>query len=289
MAMKIYTDSFVGMLPNIFEAKTKFMRSFGTLQTITGAEALENFMKLKVTDTEVVIQTYNTDANVGFGTGTGNTNRFGPRREVKSTDLQVPFDTPLSIHEGVDRFTVNDIADEVVAEKLAQHVNAWASHYDKIMSDTIEASASKTINGELTEEGVSKAFADAYKEFINNDVSDTIAWVAYVNADVLNLLVESKLATTQKNSTANIDSQYVYMFKGFEIVVVPDKKMSSSIYFVADNVGAAGVGVNVARAMDSEDFAGVVIQAAASLGKYIPEKNKKAIVKAKLTEPLPAA
>lgn len=288
MAMKIYTDSFVGMLPDIFAAKTKFMRSFGSLQTITGAEAQENFMKLKVTDTEVVIQAYNTDANVAFGTGTGNSNRFGPRREVKSVDLQVPFDTPLAIHEGVDRFTVKDIADEVVAEKLAQHVNAWASHYDKVMSDTIEASASKTITGELSEEGVSKAFSEAYKEFINNDVADTIKWVAYVKADVYNLLVDSKLATTQKNSSVNIDTQTIYMFKGFEIVVVNDNKMTSDVYFVADNVGAAGVGVNVARAMDSESFAGVVIQAAASLGKYIPEKNKKAILKATLTPPVPA-
>ena len=36
--------------------------------------------------------------------------------------------------------------------------------------------------------------------------------------------------------------------------------------------------------IDSEDFAGVAIQAAAKFGKYIPEKNKKAILKAKLTQ-----
>lgn len=283
MAMKIYTDSFAGILPDIFAAKTKFMRSFGSLQPITGAEASEDFMKLKVSDTEVVIQKYSTDANVGFGTGTGSSNRFGVRREVKSVDLQVPFDTPLAIHEGVDRFTVNDIADEVVAEKLAHHVNVWASHYDDVMSKTIEASASKTLTGELTVEGVSKVFSDAYKEFVNNEVSDTISWVAYVKADVYNLLIDSNLTTTLKNSSVDIDNQSITMFKGFEVVVVGDNKMTSDAYFVADNVGAAGIGVNVARAMDSEDFAGVVIQAAASLGKYIPEKNKKAILKATIT------
>jgi hypothetical protein len=40
--------------------------------------------------------------------------------------------------------------------------------------------------------------------------------------------------------------------------------------------------------MDSEDFAGTALQAAAKYGKYIPENNKKAILKATLTEPVPA-
>ena len=55
-------------------------------------------------------------------------------------------------------------------------------------------------------------------------------------------------------------------------------------YFAADNVGVAGVGIQVTRAMDSEDFAGTALQAAAKYGKYLPDKNKKAILKAKITK-----
>lgn len=278
------------MMQNIFGNKSAFLRAFGgEIQIIQGAEADENFLHLKISDTDVVIQAYNTGENVGFGTGTSNSNRFGPRKEVKSIDLQVPFDTPLSIHEGIDSFTVNDIPDQVVAERLALHAVAWAENYDAVMSKTLSESASETLTGELTEEGVTSMFAEARKKFVNNKVSKNIPWVAYVTADVYNFLIDSKLATTDKRSSANIDEQSMYKFKGFILEEVVDDKFQpgENTYFAADGVGVAGLGIPVARTIDSEEFAGVALQGAGKLGKYIPEKNKKAILKAKLTEPTP--
>ena len=286
MAIKLYTKQYAGMLPELFAKKSAFLRAFGgTIQTLQGAEADANFLNLKTTDTDVVIQAYSTGAAVAFGAGTGNTNRFGVRKEVKSTDTQVPFDTPLSIHEGIDSFTVNDIPEQVVAERLALHAVAWAENYDGVMSAAISTSASETLTEtELSETGVTNAFAEAHKKFVNNKVSNAVAWVAYVTADVYNFLIDSKLATTAKNSSANVDEQTLYKFKGFELVELPDAKFQTgdNVYFVADGVGVAGVAIPVARTMDSEDFAGVALQAAGKLGKYIPDKNKKAILKAKL-------
>lgn len=286
MAIKLYTKQYAGMLPELFAKKSAFLRAFGgTIQTLQGAEADANFLNLKTTDTDVVIQAYSTDAAVAFGAGTGSTNRFGVRKEVKSTDTQVPFDTPLAIHEGIDNFTVNDIPEQVVAERLALHAVAWAENYDGVMSATISSSASATLTEtELSETGVTNAFAEAHKKFVNNNVSNAVAWVAYVTADVYNFLIDSKLATTAKNSSANVDEQTLYKFKGFELVELPDAKFQTgdNVYFVADGVGVAGVAIPVARTMDSEDFAGVALQAAGKLGKYIPDKNKKAILKAKL-------
>ena len=286
MAIKLYTKQYAGMLPELFAKKSAFLRAFGgTIQTLQGAEADANFLNLKTTDTDVVIQAYSTGAAVAFGAGTGNTNRFGARKEVKSTDTQVPFDTPLSIHEGIDSFTVNDIPEQVVAERLALHAVAWAEHYDGVMSALLSTSASATLTEtRLSEDGVTNAFAEARKKFVNNGVSNSIAWVAYVTADVYNFLIDSKLATTAKNSSANVDEQTLYKFKGFELVELPDAKFQTgdNVYFVADGVGVAGVAIPVARTMDSEDFAGVALQAAGKLGKYIPDKNKKAILKAKL-------
>lgn len=286
MAMKIYTQQYAGMLPNIFEAKSAYLRSFGgNIQTIVGAEADEDYLKLKISDTDVVIQNYSTDPNVAFGTGTGNSNRFGPRKEVKSIDMQVPFDAPLSIHEGIDRYTVNDIPEQVVAERLALHAVAWAERYDSIMKTVISEQASATLTGDLSEAGVTKLFADARKAFVNNKVSNSIAWVAYVTADVFNFLIDSELAKTDKNSSVNIDAQAMYKFKGFELVELPDDKFvaTENAYFVADGVGQAGVAIPVARTFESEDFAGVALQGAGKLGKFIPEKNEKAILKATLT------
>ena len=286
MAIKLYTKQYAGMLPELFAKKSAFLRAFGgTIQTLQGAEADANFLNLKTTDTDVVIQAYSTGAAVAFGAGTGNTNRFGARKEVKSTDTQVPFDTPLSIHEGIDSFTVNDIPEQVVAERLALHAVAWAEHYDGIMSALLSTSASATLTEtRLSEDGVTNAFAEAHKKFVNNGVSNSIAWVAYVTADVYNFLIDSKLATTAKKSGANVDEQTLYKFKGFELAELPDAKFQTgdNVYFVADGVGVAGVAIPVARTMDSEDFAGVALQAAGKLGKYIPDKNKKAILKAKL-------
>lgn len=289
MAIKIYTKQYAGMLQDIFEKKTYFLRAFGgALQTKDGVKDNENFLELKTSDTDVVIQAYSTDANVGFGTGTGNTTRFGARKEIKSVDTQVPYEAPLAIHEGIDDFTVNDMPDQVVAERLALHAVAWAEYVDGLLGAALSEQASKTLTGELTEEGVTKLFADAHKIFVNNKVSKSVAHVAYVNADVYNFLVDSKLATSAKQSSANIDEQTLYKFKGFVLLELPDDKFEEGeqVIFAADNVGVAGIGIQVARALDSEDFAGVALQGAGKYGKFIPAKNKNAILKAKLTAPV---
>lgn len=287
MAIKYFTKQYAGMLPDLFAKKSAFLRAFGgVLQVKDGVNENDTFMELKVSDTDVVIQAYSTDANVGFGTGTGNTSRFGPRKEVKSVNKQVSYDAPLAINEGIDDFTVNDIKDQVVAERLALHGVAWAQHVDGLLGKLLSDSASESLEvALLNEDSVTKLFSDAHKKFVNNNVSTAVPWVAYVNADVYDLLVDSKLATTAKNSSANVDEQTLYKFKGFILSELPDEKFQTNevAYFAADNVGVAGVGIQVTRAMDSEDFAGTALQAAAKYGKYLPEKNKKAILKAKLT------
>ena len=288
MAIKLYTKQYAGILPNLFEKKAKFLRAFGgTIQIKDGISQKDKFLELKTSDTDVVIQEYSTDENVAFGTGTGNSSRFGPRKEVKSVDTNVPYEAPLSINEGLDDFTVNDIPDQVVAERLALHGVAWAQYVDNLLGKALSDNASETLTGELTEAGVTKLFADAHKKFVNNDVSENIEHVAYVDTNVYDFLVDNKLATTAKNSTTNIDDQKIYRFKGFFLEELPDTKFQTgeNAIFAADNVGVAGVGIQVARAMDSEDFAGTALQAAAKYGKYIPSNNKKAILKAKLTAP----
>ena len=287
MAIKLYTKQYAGIVPDLFESRTHFLRSFGgTVQVHADAEYNDKFLTLKTTDTDVTIQAYSTDANVGFGTGTGSTSRFGERHEVKSVDTTVEWETPLAIHDGIDRFTVNDIPEQVVAERLALHGAAWAEHVDGMLGKALSDNASEALTGELTEEGVVQAFTDARKKFVNNKVSRNVAWVAYVNTDVFNLLVDSKLATTAKNSSANIDNQTLYAFKGFLLQEIQDDafQVGEQIYFAADGVGVVGIGIEVTRVLDSEDFNGVALQGAGKYGKYIPTKNQKAILKATLTE-----
>lgn len=285
MAIKIFTKNYAGLLANVFEVKQHFLRTFGgRLQVTDGITNRDKFLGLKVSDTDVVVQDYSTDDNVGFGTGTGKTTRFGERKEIKSVDVQVEYEAPLAIHEGVDNMTVNDNADQVIQERAALHAEAWIEQLNSLLAKALSENAGKTLEGSLDEEGIVKAFNEASKEFVNNKVSKTVGRTAYVTADVYNLLVDNKLTTTAKNSTTNIDRNDIQMFKGFVIEELADEyfEEGENIIFAADNVGVVGVGVEVYRILDSEDFAGVAIQSAAKYGKYIPEKNKKAIVKAKL-------
>ena len=286
MAIKVYTKEYAGLLENIFEVKQNFLRTFGgSLQVKDGITNKDTFIDLKVSDTDVVIQKYDTGENVAFGTGTGNSSRFGERKEIKSVDVQVNYEEPLAIHEGVDNFTVNDNADQVIEERAALHAEAWVEQINGMLSKALSDNASKTLTGNLTEDDVVKTFNEASKIFVNNKVARGVQRVAYVTADVYNLIVDSKIATTSKNATVNIDNQEYTKFKGFILVELADEyfQKGENIIFAADNVGVAGVGIEVYRMLDSEDFNGVTIQSAAKYGKYIPEKNKKAILKAKLT------
>lgn len=290
MATKIYTKEYAGMFANIFAKRARFLRSFGgQIQIKDGVKNTDNFLQLKTTEAEVLIQAYSTDVNVGFGTGTGSTSRFGPRKEIKAVETDVPYEAPLAIHEGVDNVTVNDITDQVVAERLEAQALAWTEHVSGLLSKALSAGASETLTGELTSTGVTATFASAHKKFVNNHVSNAIAWVAYVNPDVYDFLVDNGLATTAKNSSADIDSQTMYAFKGFILEETPDVyfQVGENAIFVADGVGVVGAGISMVRTLDSEDFYGVAIQGAAKYGKHIPDTNNKAILKAKLTAPLP--
>ena len=114
---------------------------------------------------------------------------------------------------------------------------------------------------------MTKVFSTAHKKFVNNKISKNIAWVAYVTSDVYDFLIDSKLATTAKNSSANIDDQTMYKFKGFVLEETPDEyfQTGEQVMFVADGVGIAGVGLQIVRSIYADDFYGVAIQGA---GKY---------------------
>lgn len=283
MAIKVFTKEYASTLQNVFEKRQLFLRTFGgKLQVEDGVSSATNFLTLKVSDTDVTVQEYSTDENVGFGTGTGKTSRFGNRKEIKSIDKDVEYESPLAIHEGVDNFTVNDNFNQIIEERAGLHAEAWVEQLNKLLGKALSENASETISAELTEEGITKLFNKAHKTFVNNKVSRNINWVAYVNTELYNAIVDHKLTTTSKHSTVNIDDQEVMKFKGFIIEELPDAYFEEEevVIFAADNVGVVGVGIEIYRLLDSEDFAGVAIQSAAKYGKYIPEKNKKAILKA---------
>ena len=285
MSTKIFTKNYMAMLAKITESRSRFLRSFGgQIQIYDGVADSDTMLHLKVNNTKAVIKKYDKGENVAFGTGTGSTNRFGQRLEIKSVDLTVPYEAPIAIHEGIDNVTVNDVADNVVAERLEENALAQTEYINELLAKALSDNASETLAGKMTEDGVTKTFSVAHKKFVNNKISKSIAWVAYVTSDVYDFLIDSKLATTAKNSSANIDDQTMYKFKGFVLEETPDEyfQEGEQVMFAADGVGIAGVGLQIVRTIDADDFYGVAIQGAGKYGKYIADENKVGILKAKL-------
>lgn len=285
MAMKIYSKKYKKVIEKIFETKQHFFNTFGGgLQVAEGAEYDKDFLHLKISPTNVVINKYDMGENVAFGTGTGNSNRFGPRQEIKSIDKAVQYDEPIAIHEGIDRFTVNDIPAQVLAERAALHAEKWVEYLNQYMSKILDANAGETKQVALTEEALIKLFFESRKTFVNKKVSTARTWNAYVTTDVYDILINSKLATTAKNSSANVDEQSLNKFKGFILRELPEEyfQKNTTAIFVPDNIGVVGLGIDTYRTIDAADFNGVTIQGAGQLANYVPDDNKVAIIKAQI-------
>src|SRR5699024_9193898 len=174
------------------------------------------------------------------------------RTESKSVEINVPYEAPLAIHEGVDNVTVNDDANRVVLERLALAGEAWTEELNNLLGKAISDNAGKKLEVELTGAGVKKLFADGHKEFTNNKIKKNLVRRAYVNADVYAILVESNLTTTAKNSSVNIDDNTLMKYKGFVIEELADEYFQADevAKFAVDGVGTAGVGIQVVRTID---------------------------------------
>lgn len=287
MAIKSYSKNFIGVLPEVYKKRAYFLEVFGTVQAVDGVSDNENYLILKTEDQDVVIQTYDTGTNVGFGTGTGKTSRFGNRREIKSKTTTVPYEKPLAIHEGIDKMTVNDKFDEQIAKRSIKHAEAWTENVSQMLADNLIKEGTDIQKDSITFKEIDEAFNQVSKEYVNLGVDTTHTWLVYVTPDVYQALVDSDKLTSVKGSTVNLDRNEVNMYKGFVIFNTPDRFFADTpeaksgrkahMIFSVSGIGKVGVGVSTYRAIDSEDFDGVAIQSSAKYGKYIPEDNKKVV------------
>jgi len=287
MGVYVYTKSFIRTLDTVYKKKAQFLNTFGGgLQIVDGVTDNDKFLELKTVEAETVIQNYDTGENVGMGTGTASSSRFGPINEIKAVNTSVAFEAPLAIHEGIDNFTVNGPKDRIVLERLAQASEAWTEKINGMLGTAISENAGNEMTVEVTEEGLTQFFADAHKTMVNNHVSKDRVWRAYVTADVLDVLVNAGLTTTAKRSSANVEEQEMYKFKGFVLEELPETYFAEGeiAYITPDNIGVAGTGIQIVRTLEAREFYGTQIQGAAKYAKYIPEQNQDAMIKGVATE-----
>ena len=285
-AVRSYQKQFKALLQAVYQKQAYFSEFFGGgLEALDGVTHNKTAFSIKTSDIPVVIGTeYNKDPNVAFGTGTSSTNRFGERKEIIYTDTDVPYDWEWTWHEGIDKHTVNNDFLATVADRSELQAQAKVQMFDNKGGLFISSIADRTIElVDLSNEAVLKLFNDLSNAYVNMEAVGTkLAWV---KPELYNAIVDHPITTSAKHSGANIDTNGIITFKGFQIKEVPDVKFQTGelAYTSIAGVGKQFTGINTARTIPSEDFDGVAFQGAGKAGEFILPANKKAVIKVALT------
>lgn len=277
-----YQLEFKRLLQAVFKKQSYFADFFGgSIEAMDGIQENETAFYVKTSDIPCVCGTgYDKTATKAFGTGTGNSSRFGSRTEIIYTNTPAKYTWGWNFHEGIDRHTVNNDFAAAIADRLELQARAKTKAFNDAHGKFISENAghSETLV-DYTDDNVLALFNALSKYYNNIEAVGTKR--AKVCADLYNAIVDHRLTTTSKGSVANIDENGVVKFKGFLIEEVPDDLFQTGevAYVYIDGVGKAFTGINTARTIESEDFDGVALQGAGKAGEFILPDNKKAVCK----------
>ena len=265
LPVRLYQKQFIGLMQTVFGVQSTFTPTFGALQAIDGVQNNAIAFSVKANDVPVAVGTYNTDPNVAFGTGTSNSNRFGPMKEIIYGDIDVPYSFGWSFNEGIDQLTVNN--------RLNLQAQAKTRMFNSKLGAYLVASAAADLGAV---DDVNKVFEAASERY--TDLEVVVPVRAYVTAEVYNAIIDHQLVTSSKGSAVNIDENGIVRFRDIIVTKTPTRYMAGkAIIFSPDNIGRAFTGINVVRTIQSENFAGVALQGAGKAGQWISDDNRQAI------------
>lgn len=273
LPVRLYQKQFIGLMQTVFGVQSTFTPTFGALQALDGIQNNAIAFSVKANDVPVAVGTYNTDPNVAFGSGTSNSNRFGPMKEIVYSDIDVPYSFGWSFNEGIDQLTVNTDLNSAVADRLNLQAQAKTRLFNSKLGAYLVASAAADLGAV---DDVNKVFEAASERY--TDLEVVVPVRAYVTAEVYNAIIDHALVTSSKGSAVNIDENGIVRFRDIIVTKTPTRYMGGkSIIFAPDNVGRAFTGINVVRTIQSENFAGVALQGAGKAGQWISDDNRQAI------------
>lgn len=273
LPVRAYQKQFIGLIQTVFGAQSTFTPTFGGLQALDGIQNNAIAFSVKANDVPVAVGSYNPNPNVAFGTGTSNSNRFGPMQEIIYSDIDVPYSFGWSFNEGIDQLTVNTDLDSAVADRLNLQAQAKTRLFNSNLGAYLVASAAADLGAV---DDVNKVFEAASERY--TDLEVVVPVRAYVTAEVYNAIIDHTLVTSAKGSAVNIDENGIVRFRDIVVTKTPARYMAGkSIIFAPDNVGRAFTGINVVRTIQSENFAGVALQGAGKAGQWIGDDNRQAI------------
>lgn len=293
--IRAYGKQLLAILQSVYKVKNYWSDFFTELQALDGIAHKDVAFSVKTNDVAAAVSTgdlsstnaYNIDETVAFGTGTGNSNRFGQRTEVKYEDEDVPYTWDWVYHEGIDKHTVNEDFDAANAREMEKIAGAITGKFNERQGAYLNASAGNTIMAtiadpnRITGDEAIDIFNAIDVYMTNIEVDETLTRVAAVTPALYNAIVDNKLSTTAKGSEVNIDRNEVRMFKDFVIRKLPTGAFTAGTVCIAGvaKMGVPFTGIETARAFEAHDFDGTCLQGAGKAGQYISADNKKALVK----------
>lgn len=275
-----YIPQYHRTLKTVFGIEKAFANAFAELQILDGIAENEEAFRVKTSDTPVVIREYNKGANVGMGTGTAKSSRFGDITEVKYTSTPAKYDKELASNDGFDVTTVNNNLEEAIAARLIAVSQKQTYDLNISNGEFISSVAGNEVElKDLSNEAVIAVFNQLNAYYTDNRVIAPVT--AYVRPDLYNAIVDHPLVTTGKGSAVNIDKNGILEFKEFKIVKEPSAyfKGDDAAYFLPDGVIIPFVGIVMARRVNPSDFAGSLLQTLSKAGKFILDDNKAAVSK----------
>lgn len=281
-AARIYVPQYRNILSTVFNTKAAFRGALAPLQTLDGIQSNAKAFSVKTSSTPVVIgDDYLTGANDGgFGDASGKKSRFGDMTEVIYQDTDVNYDYELTIHEGIDRYTVNNDLNAALADRFNLQAQAQTRKVNvrtgKFLSDN--AGHTETL-ADFTETNVKALFntVDTYYTDLEVDAQVTV----YLKSELYNAILDMASTTSAKGSSISLDDNKLLKYKDFVLVKTPAKYFQTGVLaiFSPDGIVIPFIGISTARTVEAIDFDGVELQAAAKGGTYVLDDNKKAIVK----------
>ena len=170
MPVRSYQLEFKSLLKVVFKKMSYFADFFGgEIEALDGVRENETAFYVKTSDIPVVVGTgYDKTATKAFGTGTGNSSRFGERKEIIYTNTPVNYSWGWNFHEGIDRHTVNNDFDVAVADRLELQARAKTKQFNKQHGKFISTSSGKALSvTDYTADNVLKLFNELSKYFNN--------------------------------------------------------------------------------------------------------------------------
>ncbi|MGT2896251.1 major capsid protein [Streptococcus phage Javan174] len=280
-AARRYEKEYKGILSTVFGVRAAFAGALAQIQILDGVQENAKAFSLKTNNTPVVIGTYATGANDGgFGDGSGANSRFGNLTEIKYENTDVEYDYTLAIHEGLDRYTVNNDLAAAIADRLKLQSEAQTRQMNTKIGKFLSDAAGQTeALADFTEEKVKALFNKVSAYYINKEVTAPVA--IYLRPELYNAIIDMTANTSAKGSSVSIDNNGLARYKGFALVETPAQYFPSGTIavFSPDGIVIPFVGISTARTIEATEFDGVKLQAAAKGGTYVLDDNKKAIVK----------